>query len=469
MQRVWKRLILSAVAGASLCCVAPVRHASRAADATPQPAFQWTGVAGCAAAACHGMPGPGGTKSSEYTTWMGEDPHSKAYLALFNARSRHIQKNLKLEEAKAPENALCLKCHAMNPPQTFRGPRFLVEDGVGCESCHGAAEKWVGLHHLPGWAAKSVEEKKALGMKPTKSLLERAKACAECHVGGADREVNHDLIAAGHPRLNFEFGTYLANLPKHWQEKGENARPDFEARAWSVGQIVSLDAALGLLEARATAAGKSDKKDAPLGERPVWPEFAEYDCFACHHGLRDDEWRRGQDFSKRRPGSYPWSSWYAAMAPALARLSGSEAGSSVTAINELATLMSSIRPDHAKVSAKAKDARGAIAPWVQAVNNKEITPDTVSRMLSALAADDARLAGAGWDNSAQLYLSLAALHQAQRSAASAPRGQDVLGALRKLYDGLAFKPGFNSPTEFKADDFKSDLESLQKLLRREGK
>src|SRR5262249_33878055 len=160
------------------------------------------------------------------------------------------------------------------------------------------------VHHLPEWQTKSVAEKKALGMRPTKDLLERADACAKCHVGAADREVNHDLIAAGHPRLNFEFGTYLANRPKHWQEKGDNARTDFEARVWTVGQIASLHAALDLLEARAAAA-HGGKKDAPPGERPVWPEFSEYDCFACHHSLRDEESRRKRDFSKRAPGSYP--------------------------------------------------------------------------------------------------------------------------------------------------------------------
>ena len=33
-------------------------------------------------------------------------------------------------------------------------------------------------------------------------LDRRAAACAECHVGGAHGDVNHDLIAAGHPRLD---------------------------------------------------------------------------------------------------------------------------------------------------------------------------------------------------------------------------------------------------------------------------
>ena len=33
--------------------------------------------------------------------------------------------------------------------------------------------------------------------------------------------MNHDLVAAGHPRLNFEYASYLAAYPKHWKEPHE--------------------------------------------------------------------------------------------------------------------------------------------------------------------------------------------------------------------------------------------------------
>src|SRR5258707_1231750 len=105
------------------------------------------------------------------------------------------------------------------------------------------AEKWRMAHYLPDWKQKTPQEKERLGMRPTKDLVARAKLCAECHVGTAEREVNHDLIAAGHPRLNFEFAAYLANMPAHWREEGENARLDFGARACAVGQLVSAQAA----------------------------------------------------------------------------------------------------------------------------------------------------------------------------------------------------------------------------------
>ena len=50
-----------------------------------------------------------------------------------------------------------------------------------------------------------------------------------------------DLIAAGHPRLNFEFSSALAKYPAHWRVDGEQARyPDLGWRAWQVGQVLLI-------------------------------------------------------------------------------------------------------------------------------------------------------------------------------------------------------------------------------------
>ena len=128
-------------------------------------------------------------------------------------------------------------------------PRDPSHDGVGCESCHGASDRWIGEHTGFDWARRADDEKELLGMIPTRDLVRRARACAQCHVGAPAgnglpaREVNHDLIAAGHPRLSFEFSAYLANMPHHWREDvGPDSAPDFAARSWVVGQAVSAKA-----------------------------------------------------------------------------------------------------------------------------------------------------------------------------------------------------------------------------------
>ena len=74
-----------------------------------------------------------------------------------------------------------------------------------------------------------------------------------CHVGTPDANVDHDMIAAGHPPLRFEFSSYLANLPPHWdvakdrQKNSPGGETLFEPLAWVTGQNISSAAAAELL------------------------------------------------------------------------------------------------------------------------------------------------------------------------------------------------------------------------------
>jgi hypothetical protein len=294
-------LMLLAAAGLSALWAAGPRAPAQDPSAPPTAAppssrFATVGVASCASTACHHANGPAGSWRSEYTTWATLDPHAHAYDVLFEPRSKQIVE--RLGQPAAHKNALCLNCHvgpdALTAPHR---PQFSLQDGVGCEACHGAAEKWVSLHYLEEWKAKTPEEKEALGLRDTKNLVVRSGLCSTCHVGNGDNDVNHDLIAAGHPRLAFEFSAYQANLPKHWKEKGENARPDFQMRSWNVGRTTSAQTAMNLLAHRAEKA------------KP-WPEFAEYDCFACHHDLQGKSWRQARGYDGRQPGSLSWGNWY---------------------------------------------------------------------------------------------------------------------------------------------------------------
>jgi hypothetical protein len=112
------------------------------------------------------------------------------------------------------------------------------------------------------------------------SPADRAAVCVGCHVGApADenrkypvRDMNHDMIAAGHPRLNFDYAEYLRRLPKHWHDP---TAPN-PAGEWLIGRVVHAEAACRLLADRAKRAMENDS-------RSPWPEFAEFDCAACHH------------------------------------------------------------------------------------------------------------------------------------------------------------------------------------------
>ena len=122
------------------------------------------------------------------------------------------------------------------------------------------------------------------------------------------RDVNHDLIAAGHPRLNFEFAAFSTNLPPHWNTK--RTKPADPAQAWKVGQAMSAHAAADLLAYRAC----------PKAGSAPWPEFAEYDCFACHRELATTLRPTSTAEVHNQPGTIPLSRWYSTMPNVMAKI-----------------------------------------------------------------------------------------------------------------------------------------------------
>jgi hypothetical protein len=160
----------------------------------------------------------------------------------------------------------CVGCHATPPADNAPvGSPESYTAGVSCESCHGAAADWEFTHFMK---SKPTDERTP---RPTnlKDLSKRATICAQCHIGpqvtpDQTYDVNHDLIAAGHPRLTLEFEAQLANLPAHWSAY-KNVQSHFEA--WRLGELAT--------------AMQQDK----LHSRRAALEFASHRCFDCHHGL----------------------------------------------------------------------------------------------------------------------------------------------------------------------------------------
>jgi hypothetical protein len=387
------------------------------------------GAASCSASVCHGGSGPRGARLSEHTSWIAHDPHARAYDILLEEPSRNIAKHLGIPAAH--QEVLCLKCHAV--PEYQPGamtPRFRVEDGVGCESCHGPAERWLNEHYRSGWRDKKTPEKERLGMRDTKSLAGRAQTCARCHVGAPGMDVNHDLIAAGHPPLRFEFAAFHANLPRHWDDATDRQSvPDFDAHAWAVGQIVSAEAAFELLAERAGNA-----------QRP-WPEFAETDCNACHHKLTATSWRQG----RRPPGRLPWSEWYHAMLPPLTR--HQDGAGVVDALQSLRVAMAPNYPVRERVAKDAARAAHALRDYLPHLETqfarKDVFKNLATHILPSSADKDL-----GWPRATQIYLGLSALREEAK----------IRDALQALYARL------REPDQFEPTPVEGDFRKLGALL-----
>jgi cytochrome c554/c'-like protein len=185
----------------------------------------FVGSIGCKSSSCHGGAGP---KRSQYITWSQKDFHTKAYAVLLNARSERIAEGLGI--AAAQSSARCTVCHS--PLQSVAPSRLAgtahPDEGVSCETCHGAAGGWLRGHTRTDWTYNT---RVAAGMRDLRNLYVRANACVACH-----QNLAPELLKAGHPDLFFELDGQSVAEPKHWHDE----EPWSGLRQWLTGQAVAL-------------------------------------------------------------------------------------------------------------------------------------------------------------------------------------------------------------------------------------
>ena len=258
-----------------LALVPSITWAAEGPDSPPK----YLGVITCAGSTCHGAGHPVGDariNQTEFLSWHRNDAHAKAYRVLIEEKGQRIAQKLGLANAaNAPE---CLSCHATFVPVEVRGKRFQLSDGVGCESCHGPASKWLG-QHVTGEASR--EDNIKAGMYRTEEPVARAALCLSCHLGSQDKFANHRLMGAGHPRLSFELDTYTLLQPAHYRvdaDYRERKQLASHVRVWAIGQTAAATRTFELFT--------SDK----WARKGVLPELAFFDCRACHHPLTEPRW-----------------------------------------------------------------------------------------------------------------------------------------------------------------------------------
>ena len=279
------------VGAAAIACVAAALVATAQTAAPPAAAApasaplpyqskdQSVGVVNCASGICHGSVRPykdSTVLQTEYVTWSRVDKHARAYTVLGNALSQRIARNLGIGDPTKAK--VCLDCHAHNVPESLRGERFKLEDGVSCEACHGPAGRWLEGHAEEGATHQSNIDNGLYGLSDPAA---RARLCLSCHFGNADRFVSHRLMGAGHPRMSFELDTFTTVEPAHFKVDS-----DWEKRkriwdgvqVWAIGQAMVVAEMMDVL---------GDPKRSHDG---LFPELVLFDCHACHHPMSDKRW-----------------------------------------------------------------------------------------------------------------------------------------------------------------------------------
>jgi hypothetical protein len=445
----------------------------------PHAAVTAFSAGGCATASCHGGPAAGNhdVQSFAATLWAERDPHAGAYATLHEPRSRKMAALLGIGAAHRARQ--CLACHSTQAESEEPLPPGVLADGVSCGSCHGDATRWIAVHHLPAWKQLDPESRSALGYRELADATARVRNCIPCHVGDASREVDHDMIAAGHPRLAFEFAAYQRLWPRHWSPRHKaESTADFGERSWAVGQAETLAAVARLLEVRAHRSLDSDESAgvaaAPHAGGGRWPEFAEFDCYACHRGLSPERVARtaAGPFGNPTPGAPAWQPWSVAASRLLAASTDDRAvTASALATEELRVVFeagwaAADRDRLERVIARARAVEFAALQAADALAASEtIVLDASQERLDAVVAAD-RPGWRFWDAAAQTYLLMDAA-----AGGPAPLGSwhgvqprsDTRTSLDELRAGLRFHSGVGGPDGFDPAAFQRDRAAVPHL------
>jgi hypothetical protein len=360
-------------------------------------------------------------RMDEAATWNARDKHKIAYEVLHGDRAKRMGERLGIDVTTSTS---CTNCHSTNVPGAETDPRFVREEnGVTCLACHGAYTDWVTNHVIPNspvWRGNTRRQKEELfGMTDLWDPVTRATKCASCHIGNPDEQkvVTHAMYAAGHPPLpGLESATFSNAQPRHWQYLREKPEPIQKAQGFNRGkreqtELVVASGIVALRESMRLYAALARDDDLLQSIQPPthWPDFARFDCYACHHDLKVPSWRQERGYAGRTPGRPvvpPWPEVLVQLAINVADPDGTKGRlSEYNAAESAFHAAGSTRPfgDRAEAAAKAQ----ALADWAGAV----------SQDLRTVFEDPKRVA-------VDSTMALGLLHQLCQMALTAPMDYD---------------------------------------------
>ncbi len=400
------------------------------------------GVATCAGSNCHGSAQPfddSPVLQNEYFTWQRKDAHSNAYKLLITPESKRMAANLGI--GKPEEATECLTCHSDYVPENKRGRRYSLSEGVGCEACHGGAEDYLGPHVT----GNTHEENIADGLYPLADPVDRARLCLNCHMGSTDKPIDHRMMGAGHPPLEFELDTFTNIQPPHFRVDADYKRRKPyapPAKTWAIGQLIAAEQFLsGLRSNRMQAEG-------------MFPELVFYDCNACHHPMRPPRWSEGAG-GPLGPGKVRLADAYLvmsghvidALAPAL----------SAPWQSALDALHFASQRSVGAIQSDAATLAGLVAQALDRLRNQSITDAQALELMRRIASSGAKGDAADFTAAKQMFYGLEAL-LAQVGASNKALAERLNPPMDTLFKTL------DAQAQYDPSQMRGGLKQIQQVL-----
>jgi hypothetical protein len=181
----------------------------------------------------------------------------------------------------------------------------------------------------------------------------------------------------------------------------------------------------------------------------TWPEFAEWECSACHHDLSDDTARQ-QSLAQAGGLSgqlIEWDTWNHFMsrehAAALNNAFGGDTNTAEQIQNttrQLADEMRKLYPDRTAVAELAQQNADRLRKWAATIARSQITVPRIDALTKTILEDQQGAQPANWPSAAQTYDALASLHDTRtKLQPGASTNEPLTAGIQRLFDELSKK------------------------------
>jgi hypothetical protein len=216
----------------------------------------------------------------------------------------------------------------------------------------------------------------------------------------------------------------------------------------AIGQAVQLRQALQRLDRRSSG--------------PNWPEYSEYECFACHHSLTKPEasWRQALGYDDRLPGAPTWNPARYAVFRHIAGAVDASSTKQLVAELEKIEQLSGKPGSGGQVATRAKSAAELADRIAQRVQAQPYDQDLTARLLQAIAGDAANISAQGERSAEQAAMALDSLSLAYSKNQKVANQQELRAAINVLFQQL------ENPSAYSAPKFAAQMQKVAALLPR---
>ncbi len=234
-------------------------------------------------------------------------------------------------------------------------------------------------------------------------------------------------------------------MPPHWKEADKD--PWLPVRSLSVGQAVQLREQLKRL-ARESANG-------------IWPEYAELDCFACHHSLTaaKDSWRQDRGYAGRRPGNTPWNlSRYVVLRHVIQEADPAAAQQLKSEIDRVYSLVTAPGSDRKQIAAQASAVAETADRLAQRMASMKYDQPMTLRLMKSISTDADFIAEQGERAAEQATMALDSLFVAYTMNAPLANDQQIRAAIHGLFQQL------EDPSAYNGFNFAREMKKFNTML-----